>query len=33
MDSSDVAIATYNREDMIWNMAELLGNKKAKTAA
>ena len=29
MDSSDVSIASYNREGMIWNMAELLENKKA----
>jgi NADH-quinone oxidoreductase subunit I len=28
MDANDVAISTYSRKDMIWNMAELMGDKK-----
>lgn len=33
MDSSDVAIASYDRQGMIWNMTELLENKKSHNAA
>jgi len=28
MDANDVAITSYSRKDMIWNMAELMGDKK-----
>ena len=28
MDANDVEISAFNRKDMIWNMAELLGDKK-----
>ncbi len=30
MDAPDVEISAFNRKDMIWNMAELLGDKKKK---
>jgi NADH-quinone oxidoreductase subunit I len=30
MDANDVAIASYSRQDMIWNMPELLGDVKKK---
>jgi NADH-quinone oxidoreductase subunit I len=32
MDSNDVAISVYKREDLIWNIDELLGNKPKKLA-